>query len=54
MELVTAAFFEKGDFSEFSLLINAYNHLNACLPEASSQHLYEGNQGFFGQVASLE
>lgn len=42
MELVTAAFFEKGDFTEFSLLINAYHHLNDCMPEASSQHLYEG------------
>ena len=41
MDLVTDAFFE-GDFSEVSLLKDAFHHLNGCLPLSYVQHLHDG------------
>ncbi|KAL0280455.1 UNVERIFIED_CONTAM: hypothetical protein PYX00_001736 [Menopon gallinae] len=42
MELVTAAFFDEGDFSNVSLLKDAFHHLNDCLNNSHSQHLFDG------------
>lgn len=42
MELVTAAFFDEGDFSNVSLLKDAFHHLNDCLNNSYSQHLFDG------------
>jgi len=42
MELITAAFFDAGDFSDTSLLEDAYKHLNDCLPGSLKTHIHDG------------
>lgn len=42
MQLITAEFFKGGDFSETSLLVEAFRNLNECLPASMENHLYDG------------